>query len=295
MAMSLRRRFSTPCFVTSTSPCAKSACRIWAWGGASRSWPRASTAGRWPTGRRWPVVRHHSARSCAAMPMAVGRQPTMGRWRGWKPMSEYLSGSSPRPPARILSSRRKCPNILRINKNLRSNASSIWIGWEPAAQRWTLSPATANAAPSPSASAFSACVTVDRRPGGQVVVEGRLRGKIVQACVLTLDPVAQDLDETFRIVFKKDLLDERDPESGEAVVSAQADAPEPLTGNLLDVGEIVAEQLSLAADPYPRRPGAKLEDVLPKPRREGRRGHAEQRRHPFAGLTALRDKDSRGR
>src|SRR5215467_4614518 len=143
--------------------------------------------------------------------------------------------------------------------------------------------------------ALSARVTVDRRPGGQVVVEGRLRGRIVQACVLTLDPVAQDLDETFRIVFKKDLLDERDPESGEAVVSAQSDAPEPLMGNLLDVGEIVAEQLSLAADPYPRRPGAKLEDVLPKPRREGRRGHAEQRRHPFAGLAALRDKGRRGR
>src|SRR5215211_9152651 len=53
--------------------------------------------------------------------------------------------------------------------------------------------------------AFSARVTVDRRPGGQVVVEGRLRGKIVQACILTLDPVTQDLDDTFRIVFKQDL------------------------------------------------------------------------------------------
>ena len=31
---------------------------------------------------------------------------------------------------------------------------------------------------------FSARVTVDRRIGGQVVVEGRLRGRIVQACVL---------------------------------------------------------------------------------------------------------------
>jgi hypothetical protein len=143
--------------------------------------------------------------------------------------------------------------------------------------------------------AFSARVTVDRRPGGQVVVEGRLRGRIVQACVLTLDPVVQELDDTFRIVFKKDHLDDRDPESGEAVLNAQADAPEPLSGNLLDVGEIVAEQLSLAADPYPRRAGAKLEDVLPKPRREGRKGHGEQRRHPFAGLSVLRDKQRRGR
>jgi uncharacterized metal-binding protein YceD (DUF177 family) len=143
--------------------------------------------------------------------------------------------------------------------------------------------------------ALSARVTVDRRLGGQIVVEGRLRGRLVQACVLTLDPVTQDLDDTFRLVFKKDLADDRDPESGEAVLSAHADAPEPLAGNLLDVGEIVAEQLSLAADPYPRRPGAKLEDVLPKPRGGGRRGPADQRRHPFAGLAALRDKPPRGR
>jgi uncharacterized metal-binding protein YceD (DUF177 family) len=143
--------------------------------------------------------------------------------------------------------------------------------------------------------AFSARVTVDRRAGGQVVVEGRLRGRIAQACILTLDPVTQELDETFRIVFKRDLAEERDPESGEALLSAQIDAPEPLQGNLLDIGEIVAEQLSLAADPYPRRPGVKLEDVLPKPRQGGRPGRNEQRRHPFAGLAALRDKPRRGR
>lgn len=143
--------------------------------------------------------------------------------------------------------------------------------------------------------AFSARATVDRRPGGQIVVEGRLRGRVVQACILTLDPVSQDLDETFRIVFKQDLAEERDPESGEALISAQANAPEPLTGNMLDVGEIVAEQLSLAADPYPRRPGVKLEDVLPKPRHGGRTSRGEQRRHPFAGLAALRDKPRRGR
>jgi uncharacterized metal-binding protein YceD (DUF177 family) len=143
--------------------------------------------------------------------------------------------------------------------------------------------------------AFSARVTVDRRIGGQIVVEGRLRGKVVQACVLTLDPVAQELDDAFRLVFKKDLADERDPESGEAVLSAHVDSPEPLSGNLLDVGEIVAEQLSLMAEPYPRRPGAKLEDVLPGPRGGGRKGPTEQRRHPFAGLAALRDKPRRGR
>jgi uncharacterized metal-binding protein YceD (DUF177 family) len=143
--------------------------------------------------------------------------------------------------------------------------------------------------------AFSARVSVEHRPGSQIVVEGRLRGRVVQACILTLDPVTQELDEAFRIVFKQGLAEEHDPESGEALLSAQADAPEPLQGNLLDVGEIVAEQLSLAAEPYPRRPGVKLEDVLPKPRQGGRPGRNEQRRHPFAGLAALRDKPRRGR
>jgi uncharacterized metal-binding protein YceD (DUF177 family) len=143
--------------------------------------------------------------------------------------------------------------------------------------------------------AFNARVTVDRRPGGRIVVEGRLRGKIVQACILTLDPVTQDLDEAFRVVFRQDLTEERDPESGEALVSPQADAPEPLSGNMLDVGEIVAEQLSLAADPYPRRPGAKLEDIMPRPRRDGHHARQEQRRHPFAGLAALKDKPRRSR
>ncbi len=143
--------------------------------------------------------------------------------------------------------------------------------------------------------AFSARVSVDRRPGGQVVVEGRLRGKVVQACILTLEPITQELDDAFRLVFKQDLAEERDPESGEALLSAQIDAPEPLQGNLLDIGEIVAEQLSLAADPYPRRPGVKLEDVLPKPRQGGRGARNEQRRHPFAGLAVLRDKPRRGR
>ncbi len=144
-------------------------------------------------------------------------------------------------------------------------------------------------------SGFAARVTIDSQIGGQVVVEGRLRGKIVQACVLSLEPVTQTLDDAFRIVFKKDLAEELDPESGEAVLNAQADAPEPLIGNLLDVGEIVAEQLALVAEPYPRRAGVKLDDVLPKFRGSPRRGAPGQQRHPFAGLAALRDKPRRDR
>lgn len=147
--------------------------------------------------------------------------------------------------------------------------------------------------------ALSARVTVDRSPGGHIVVEGRLRAKIVQSCILSLEPVPQQIDDTFRIVFRQDFAEEHDPQSGEVVLSAQPDAPEPLAGSLLDIGEIVAEQLSLAADPYPRRPGIKLEDVLPKAantgKAAGRPSRDRQRGHPFAGLAALRDKPRRRR
>jgi hypothetical protein len=107
--------------------------------------------------------------------------------------------------------------------------------------------------------------------------------------------VTQELDDAFRLVFAEDVDEGRDPESGEALLNANGDAPEPLTGNMLDVGEIAAEQLSLTADPYPRRPGIKLEDVLPKPKGGARRAAPEPRRHPFAGLAALRDKPRRDR
>jgi uncharacterized metal-binding protein YceD (DUF177 family) len=141
---------------------------------------------------------------------------------------------------------------------------------------------------------FSARVTIDRQLGEQIVVEGRLRGRVVQACVLSLEPVVQELDDGFRLLFSPGLSEERDPDSGEALVSASPEAPEPLAGSILDVGEIVAEQLSLAADPYPRRPGVKLEDVMPRLRGPVRPAR-DQRRHPFAGLAALRDKPRRGR
>jgi hypothetical protein len=143
--------------------------------------------------------------------------------------------------------------------------------------------------------AFSARMTVDRKPGGQVVVEGRLKGRIVQACILSLDPVTQELDDAFRLVFAENVTEDLDPESGEALLNANGDAPEPLMGNMLDVGEIAAEQLSLTAEPYPRRPGVKLEDVLPKTKGGARRAAPEPRRHPFAGLAALRDKSRRDR
>jgi len=129
---------------------------------------------------------------------------------------------------------------------------------------------------------LAARVTVDRKPSGLVSIEGRLRARIVQDCVVTLDPVEQVIDEPFRLSLA--------PRShfsvgadGELEVSADPDAPDPLEGNLLDVGELVAEHLALVADPYPRRPGVSLEEVLDR-----KAADREVRSSPFAVLDRLR-------
>jgi uncharacterized metal-binding protein YceD (DUF177 family) len=110
-------------------------------------------------------------------------------------------------------------------------------------------------------------------------VDGRLRALVVQACGITLDPVEQRIDETFDLRFTTE-VEEIDRDTGELVVGAEA--PEPLHGDTLDLGEIVADQLGLAIDPFPRKPGAQLADIL----HSTAAPTAEE--GPFAALAALK-------
>ena len=130
--------------------------------------------------------------------------------------------------------------------------------------------------------ALAARVSVDRKPSGLVSVEGRLRAQIVQNCVVTLDPVEQVIDEPFRLALAPRSHFSEGPD-GDLEISADPDAPDPLEGDLLDVGELVAEQLALAAEPYPRRPGVSLDQVMDR-KAEERQASAS----PFAALDRLR-------
>jgi hypothetical protein len=76
--------------------------------------------------------------------------------------------------------------------------------------------------------------------------------EVTQTCVVTLEPVPSVLDQEFVIPYAAM------PEGGgggEVVVSLE-DETEPLIGPVLDIGEVVAEELALSLDPYPRSPGA---------------------------------------
>jgi uncharacterized metal-binding protein YceD (DUF177 family) len=126
--------------------------------------------------------------------------------------------------------------------------------------------------------ALTARLRLEPEPGGSVRARGRLKAAVEQACVVTLDPVAQAVDAPLdlRILDEGEAPGDDDPDSPDEIESA---------GGLVDLGEAVAEQLSLALDPYPRAPGAELPPLdPPEPEPE-----PAARPNPFAKLARLRE------
>jgi len=85
---------------------------------------------------------------------------------------------------------------------------------------------------------------------GVILVRGRLSAELDQACGITLVPVRQCIAEP---VAWRLLPEGMEPTDGE-------DDPDDIETeqNTADLGEALAQQLSLAIDPYPRAPGAEM-------------------------------------
>jgi uncharacterized metal-binding protein YceD (DUF177 family) len=127
---------------------------------------------------------------------------------------------------------------------------------------------------------FSGSVRVERvADDATFLVTGRLTADVVQTCVVTLEPVPGKVDAEFDRLFSRDLPVESD---GEVEIDPDAETPEPLTSDRLDLGEVLAEELSLALDPYPRAPGADAHLAA------FGGGEAVGPRSPFSGLAGLR-------
>lgn len=123
--------------------------------------------------------------------------------------------------------------------------------------------------------------TVQRaRAGELILVEGEIEGAVTQTCVVTLEPVDNDVAEPFRIAFLVDpqIVD------GEVVIDPEdPEEPEPLEEDPLDLGELIAQHFSLALDPYPRRPDVSFTLA-------GESGDGQDKASPFAALKALKPK-----
>lgn len=128
------------------------------------------------------------------------------------------------------------------------------------------------------------------KSGGRYQVTGHVRARIGQTCVVTLDPIENEIDEEIDVVFAPevearrlaDLIEEgQDDEEPPEV----ADPPEPIANGIIDLGRVATDALFLAIDPYPRKEGVVFEAEVTAPDPED---------HPFAALKALQD-DKRGR
>jgi uncharacterized metal-binding protein YceD (DUF177 family) len=118
---------------------------------------------------------------------------------------------------------------------------------------------------------------------GLIRVNGRLTAEVVQACVVTLQPVAATIDEEFELTFGPP---EAELDAAEEIeVSWDADdPPDPIIDGAIDLGEVVVEHLALALEPFPRAPEAVFE---PPPEVQDA---PEAKANPFAVLASLRQK-----
>ncbi len=122
--------------------------------------------------------------------------------------------------------------------------------------------------------------TFDLVPHGRdgLHVIGHLSATVGQTCVVTLDPVDNELEEDIDLVFAPEapLLKAEDGSSVEVITE---DAAEPLTGGIVDLGVIATEFLILGIDPYPRKPGAVFDPQRTR----------DESSNPFAALAALKE------
>jgi hypothetical protein len=118
--------------------------------------------------------------------------------------------------------------------------------------------------------------------GGRVHVTGRVRARIGQTCVVTLDPIDNEIDEPVDLIFvpAEQLPQiERSADDGPDGDADVADSLEPIENGVIDLGRLATDVLYLAIDPYPRKAGAVFEPQV---------GGRDPEDHPFAALKALR-------
>jgi uncharacterized metal-binding protein YceD (DUF177 family) len=122
------------------------------------------------------------------------------------------------------------------------------------------------------------------RSGGRVHVAGHVSARIGQTCVVTLEPMENDIDEDIDLTFAPaeqipEIADEVAGEEIEIGGGDKPEPPEPILNGIIDLGRLATDVLFLAIDPYPRKQGAVFESNVTE---------ADPKDHPFAALKALK-------
>jgi hypothetical protein len=132
----------------------------------------------------------------------------------------------------------------------------------------------------------SAHASFDLTPGrhDSVHVRGRVSARVGQTCVVSLDPIENDIVEDVDLLFVPEdrvqafaaaIDDDADDQPGRHIPNA----PEPIVNGVIDLGRLATDVLFLGIDPYPRKPDAVF--VPPS-------SAVDPEDHPFAALKALK-------
>ena len=112
-------------------------------------------------------------------------------------------------------------------------------------------------------------------------LSGRVVASAVQTCGITLEPLPVEIDQRFAV----DLVEADEPVATDEIdVAVDDNAPDLIEDGRIDLGQYAVEQLALALDPFPRKPGAEF--VQPEEPAEI---------SPFAVLKAFRPADDPGK
>ncbi len=125
---------------------------------------------------------------------------------------------------------------------------------------------------------LSAKLTINpARDGAAFSVRGDLLADVVQSCVVTLEPVPAHVHDDLSVLFT-DLVDE----DGLEHADFDGDDLEVLVNGKIDLGELLAQHLGVALDPYPRKAGVDFDKVT--------FGTADSPVNPWAKLVELKKK-----
>jgi uncharacterized metal-binding protein YceD (DUF177 family) len=122
---------------------------------------------------------------------------------------------------------------------------------------------------------LSAVVELRRQAGEVVLLEATFEADFVQACTVTLEPVPGGISDRFALVYGPISEERYEIERG-----VDGPAFEPIEGDTIDIGEAVAQELSLLLPLCPRHPGAGIDVEF-----------SEKLSGPFASLARLLGSD----
>jgi uncharacterized metal-binding protein YceD (DUF177 family) len=120
---------------------------------------------------------------------------------------------------------------------------------------------------------LTATIELRRQGDGTVLLIATLEAAFEQSCVVSLDPVPGSLCDKFSLIYAPTGENE-----GEVELALQEASFEPLEGDAIDIGEAVAQELSLLLPQFPRLPEAAIDIASP----------SEAPENPFDALTRLR-------